>query len=118
MVWLWLTYLKPKDYTELSFLTVRRLPDLRTFTNCHCHLHEYGKFETVTKNAGRSRDIRNPVTKEQILNLIDENPRLGTRQISNNLGVSQSTMWRVLYEFRLYPYHVQHVQGLPSQEFT
>ena len=95
----------------------RRLPNVRTFSESHRHLREYGSFRTPRNNAGRPRQARNPVTEEQILNAIDDNPGLSTRQIARNLDVSHATVWRVLHENSLYPYHIQRVQALLPQDF-
>lgn len=95
----------------------RRVPNVRTFANTHRNLCEYGKFQTPRNDAGRPREVRNPVIEEQILNRIDENPDLSTRQIARDLDVCYVTIWRVLHENSLYPYHVQRVQGLLPQDF-
>lgn len=95
----------------------RRLPNDRTFTNSHRHLREYGSFKTSRRDAGRPRVARNPLTEEQLLNAIDENPSLSTRQIGRDLNVCHTTVWRILHEYSLYPYHIQRIQGLLPQDF-
>lgn len=95
----------------------RRLPNYRTFINSHQHLREYGRFQTPMHDTGRPRQARNPAVDEEILNVIDENPGMSTRQIARHLDVSRSTVWRVLHENMLYPYHIQRVQGLLPRDF-
>ena len=93
-----------------------RVPCLRTFIRTHQNLSETGNF-TNRIEGGRPREVRNPQTEEQILHAIDINPGLSTRQIARDLNVSQPTVWRVLHENSLYPYHIQRVQGLLPQDF-
>lgn len=52
-----------------------------------------------------------------MLDRIEEDPSLSTRIIANQEGSSQSTVWRILHEMLLYPYHIQRVQALEERDF-
>jgi hypothetical protein len=39
------------------------------------------------------------------------------KQVGEELNVSHMTIWRVLHEQLLYPYHLQKVQGLMLADF-
>lgn len=52
-----------------------------------------------------------------MLFLIEEDPSLSTRTIANQEGLSHSTVWRILHEMLLYPYHIQRVQALEEGDF-
>lgn len=42
---------------------------------------------------------------------------MSTRIVANQEGSSQSTVWRILHEMLLYPYHIQRVQALEERDF-
>lgn len=48
---------------------------------------------------------------------IEEDPSLSTRIIANQEGLSHSTVWRILHEMLLNPYHIQRVQALEERDF-
>lgn len=68
-------------------------------------------------DAGRNRDVRVPVLEEELLHRIEETPSTSTRVISRDLQVSHMTVWRVLREQLLCPYHIQRVQALLPTDF-
>jgi len=47
---------------------------------------------------------------------VASNPGTSTRRISSAEGVHHSTVWRILQEDWLYPYHLQCVQGLKPED--
>ena len=51
-------------------------------------------------------------TRENILEMVQRNPRLSTRRIASCIGVSCMQVWRTLYEEDLHPYHDHRVQHL------
>ncbi|XP_026681439.1 uncharacterized protein LOC103512048 [Diaphorina citri] len=96
----------------------RHLPNNRTFTSVHTRLRERGTFKTNHGgNSGRERTTREVHVEEDILEAVDNDPTISTREISVNLGISQSAVWRTLHENLFYPYHLQRVQGLLERDF-
>lgn len=90
----------------------RRIPNHQTFGSVFNYLKENGTFP----EAKSERDV-NPVQQENILNAVEENPKISTRKVSVQLGVSQSKVSRVLRKNNLHPYHIQLVQRLhPGDE--
>lgn len=73
-----------------------------------------GKFE---KQAGAGRPRNNVQVEEVVLARVDADPSLSTRAIANQEGLSQSTVWRILKNYLLHPYHIQRVQALEEGDF-
>lgn len=92
-------------------------PAKGTFAAIHQRLRERGSFKRNTTDCGVQRRIRTPVFEENVLNRIADNPENSTRKLSLELGVSRMTVWRVLHEQQLYPYHLQRVQGLIEADY-
>jgi len=93
----------------------RRLPCSRTFSRIAQHLRERGKF-IPTIEGGRPRTVRTVQLEQQILAHVAANPGTSMRRISSEEGVHRNTVWRILHEDRLYPYHLQCVQGLKLED--
>ena len=45
-------------------------------------------------------------------------PCINTRNIAGRQNVDHQTVWRVLYEQQLHPYHLQKVEALQPQDFA
>ena len=69
------------------------------------------------KSTGRKRLTRNVNVPEQVLQSIEDNPNTSTRTISQQLGVSQSSVWRALQEECVHPYHLKMVQLLQPDDY-
>jgi hypothetical protein len=91
----------------------RRLPCSRTFSRI-ARLQERGTFIPIIEG-GRPRTARTVQQEQRILAHIAANPGTSTRRISSAEGVHHSIVWRILHEDRLYPYHLQCVQGLKPE---
>jgi Helix-turn-helix domain (DUF4817) len=94
----------------------RRIPCPRTFTRLHLRLEETGSF-AESKIRGPQFSVRTPELEENVLNIVEESPGTSTRKIGNELNVSHKTVWRILKDYSLYPYHIQRVQALLPQDF-
>jgi len=93
----------------------RRLPCSRTFSPIAQRLRERGTYIPLTEG-GRSRNARTVQQEQRILVHVAANPGTSTRRISSAGGVHRSTVRRILHEGRLYPYHLQRVQGLKPKD--
>jgi hypothetical protein len=93
----------------------RRLPCGPTFSRIAQRLRERGKF-IPTIEGRRPRTARTVQQEQRILAHVTANPGTNTRTISAAEGVHRSTVWRTLHECRLYPYHLQRVQGLKLED--
>lgn len=57
-----------------------------------------------------------PNVGEDILDVVNKTPGIRTQMISMQVGVTHSTVWRMLWE-QLYPYHQQSVHQLLLQDY-
>lgn len=93
------------------------LPCSQTFTMLHLRLQDTGTFARSQNIAGRPRTTRTVELEEDILQIIHANPRTSTRKIANEVNACPTTVWNVLKENLLYPYHVQRVQALLPDDY-
>ncbi|KAJ4447989.1 hypothetical protein ANN_09999 [Periplaneta americana] len=89
----------------------RQCPDRKTFVRLHYRLCEYGKFNSPGLGRGRPRPIT-PEVQEEILEAVNMTPSISTRRVALQVNVPHTTVWRLLKEYQLYPYHLQLVQAL------
>jgi hypothetical protein len=69
------------------------------------------------RTAGRSRTVRTPDLEEAMLDTIEEKPSSSTRTTASDLQIHHSTVWRVLKEQQLYPFHLQKVLALTAEDY-
>jgi len=93
----------------------RQLPCSRTFSRIAQRLRKRRKF-SPTIEGWRPRTARTVQQAQQILAHVAANPGTSTPTISAAEGVHRNTVWRILYEDQLYPYHLQCVQGLKLED--
>jgi len=93
----------------------RRFPCSRTFSRIAQRLWERRTFIPIMEGR-RPRTARTVQQEQRILAHVAANPGTSTRRISSAEGVHGSTVWRILHEDRLYPYHLQRVQGLKPED--
>ncbi|KAJ4439751.1 hypothetical protein ANN_07879 [Periplaneta americana] len=89
----------------------RQCPDRNTFVRLHYRLCEYGKFNSPGLGRGRPRSTT-PEVQEEILEAVNMTPSISTRRVALQVNVPHTTVWRLLKEYQLYPYHLQRVQAL------
>jgi hypothetical protein len=54
--------------------------------------------------------------EEDVVNIVQDNTSTSTRHISSSTGqLSQSAEWHTVHANKLYPFHVQPVQGLQPE---
>ncbi|KAJ8957261.1 hypothetical protein NQ318_007825 [Aromia moschata] len=83
----------------------RRTPSRNMFDNIDRHLRETGTFYKTNRNAGRQRFARNVNVEERVLNRVSEDPTMSTRRLGILENISQFSVWRILHEQSLYPFH-------------
>lgn len=109
------TYEAQRIYAEL--FPLRNLPCPRTFQRVHDRLRATGNVNPQRTDVGRPRTRRTVRLEEEVLERVENNPRISTRQMSDELQVDHVTIWRILNTDLLYPYHLQRVQGLLERDF-
>lgn len=92
----------------------RRPPTARTFTNIHLRLREHG-IQAAPNERSRLLSLED---EDEILRLIANNPRLSTRLIGRRLGISHWSVWQVLKNEGLHPYHFRKVQNLIQSDYA
>jgi hypothetical protein len=95
----------------------RQIPHHTTFAAVYRRLSETGTLFPSTSDRGVQRQVRTPNFDEDILTRVEEEPGVSTRKLAALLNVSHMTVWRVLHEQLLYPYHIQRVQALGPADF-
>ncbi|KAJ4432110.1 hypothetical protein ANN_20725 [Periplaneta americana] len=94
----------------------RQCPDRKTFVLLHYRLCEYGKFNSPGLGRGRPRSTI-PEVQEEILEAVNMTPSISTRRVALQVNVPHTTVWRLLKEYQLYPYHLQRVQALSPADY-
>jgi hypothetical protein len=95
----------------------RRLPDRKTLEGRQCRLCEHRSFARPPGTGGRPRNTT-PEEEEDVLNTVGvvQSPGVSTRQLGLQRYVLHMTIWRLLREYQLYPYHLRLVQALSPVE--
>lgn len=94
----------------------RRIPCRKVFVNVHRNLRERGTLK-FTEKTGRVVSVGTLNNQERVLTAVEENPSTSVRRISLEHGISKSSVWRILHNQQLYPYHIQRVQCLTDRDF-
>lgn len=96
----------------------RALPNEKTFVRLHDRLRETGSFNPVMQNCGRPQTTRTLEMEERVLQIVEENPHVSTREVKVAVGdIDHVSVWRILKSQQLYPYHVQRVQALVPADY-
>lgn len=88
-----------------------KVPNVKTFTRVHQRLRTTCSLRQ-TKSGGY--DQRDPDLVVKIMQHIEEDPSTSTRAIAAAEGVSRNTVWKILKEQQMHPYHFQRVQALEA----
>ncbi|GFU59381.1 DUF4817 domain-containing protein [Trichonephila clavipes] len=88
---------------------VRRTPAHTMFARLHQQLCGTGSFQKAA---------RTELNEEIVLDMVETTPSLSTRGIANEIGISYSSVWRILDDSALHPFHYQYVQSLKVCDFA
>ncbi|GFV60469.1 uncharacterized protein TNCV_3471041 [Trichonephila clavipes] len=66
----------------------------------------------------RVRTARTPAVEQNVLQHVERNPRTSTRSVANSVGVSHCSVWRILREQDMHPFHVQRVQTQQLEDYA
>jgi hypothetical protein len=77
---------------------------------------EYGSLEIDKLMAGRPRTVQTPDLEEAVRDTIEEKPSSITCTTAHDLQIQHMTVWQVLKEHHLYPFHHHHHQSHYSPE--
>ncbi|GFW73755.1 DUF4817 domain-containing protein [Trichonephila clavipes] len=95
---------------------VRWTPAHTMFARLHQQLCETGSFQKAARN--RDRTARTELNEEIVLDMVETTPSLSSRGIANEIGISYSSVWRILDDSALHPFHYQRVHSLKECDFA
>ncbi|GFU86603.1 uncharacterized protein TNCV_1433421 [Trichonephila clavipes] len=95
---------------------MRRIPSHNFFARLHQRLAKTGSFERA--DMVRVRTARTPAVEQNVLQHVERNPRTSTRSVANSVGVSHCSVWRILREQDMHPFHVQRVQTQQPEDYA
>lgn len=93
----------------------RVIPHRETFANVERRARETGKFFSNTRE--RAIEMR-AQDEEVVLNIVEDDPHISTRNLSRQTGISRTSVHRVIKRNLLYPYHIQKVQELLTEDLV
>lgn len=92
----------------------RRIPDRKTFIRVHQCLRENGRFPTNGRLVGNF--MQDVGLEEVVLERVSEDPRISTRTLAREFGVSQTFVSKLLRKEGLHPFHFKRVQKLEPRD--
>lgn len=96
----------------------RPTPSHNIFVRIQQRLRETGTFIPKRADCGAPQTRRTVDFEEEVLHHVEENPSTSTRKIAVAMNVTQSSVWRVLRDQQLHPYHPQKVQAMGPADFA
>lgn len=94
----------------------RRLPTPRLFVRIVQRLRDTG-YVQPNRGRGGGRQHQHDNMVNDILDAVHAEPTISTRRASQQLGVSRSSVWRILRDQNYHPFHFQRVQGLTAPDY-
>lgn len=94
----------------------RQTPSHIIFARLHRRLSNSGSFMVETQE--HARRVITPNIEDTVLNLVQNNPGISTRAIASQIGISNTSVWRILHTNDMHPYHIQRVQLLEPADFA
>jgi hypothetical protein len=76
-----------------------------------------GAFEVARHDTGRPREVRTVQFEEAVLDTFENNPSTSTRVVGRAMHAPHATVWRVLNEQLLHPFHLQKVHALGPADY-
>uniref|UniRef100_V5I8V2 DUF4817 domain-containing protein n=1 Tax=Anoplophora glabripennis TaxID=217634 RepID=V5I8V2_ANOGL len=99
-----------REYRRM-FPNRRRHPSFGVFIRTFRRLRQTGSVQVRKNQEGRGyRNIQQ--YEENIIERVVDTPELSVRQIGRELQIPHVSVWRVLHQELLHPYHYQQVQHL------
>lgn len=95
----------------------RIAPHHSKFQKLYQQLCETGNLSSNYEHPGRQRHARTVQVEENVLHEVYENKSASTRELARTVNVSHSSVWRILNEQLLYPFHIQKTQHLTPEDY-
>lgn len=81
------------------------------------NLREWGTFETPAHAQGRGQSGLPVDVQEAILDYFSRQPRASTRDAKRHFHIAHTTVWRLLRDERMHPFHYQRVQDIALTDY-
>jgi Mga helix-turn-helix domain len=94
----------------------RQQPSHHTFRQTLARFRESGSVNH--KKRQKNGHIVNEETEIQVLASVHVNPQVSTRQLANELDISQSSVSKILRKHKFHPYHISLNQELHGDDFN
>jgi hypothetical protein len=94
-----------------------RAPNHQIFKSLVSSLRERGTFQQSAKSF-INPTITHDINQARVLNLVENNPHIGSREISSQIGISKSSVLRILKKHQYHPYHLELHQELHGEDFA
>jgi predicted DNA-binding transcriptional regulator AlpA len=65
----------------------------------------------------KQRVVTDEEHETAVLEIFEEEPHLGQREVARRVGISQSSVYRIADENKLRPYHITLAQGLKETDY-
>ena len=82
-----------------------------------CQFEQQGAVTDLPRT-GRPQNVRTGENRERVRERVEETATTSTRRRSTELGISRSSLRRILHSLKLFPYKVQKVQELKSADIN
>jgi hypothetical protein len=93
-------------------------PDHKTILKLIARSRETGQMQPVRRKVGDApRNVRTVEHEEAVLNVFEEDGTRSIRTVSREMGLSKSSVQRVLADNRRHPYHYTRVQHLLPEDY-
>lgn len=89
----------------------RLQPNHQTFKHLFRNLGESGSFRPKRDNLGRPKMIT-PDLEDEVMVRVDDDSQVSTRRLSSGLGISKTSILKILHREHFHPYHFTPVQNL------
>lgn len=90
----------------------RQIPSYNLMLGVNQRLRTFGQFTVPTHAQGRGREPYPVHFQEAILEYFEHHPQESTRNAGRRFGVSHWTVWKLMHEEGMHPYHFRPVQEL------
>ena len=87
-------------------------PSHTLFAKIIQQLWDKGTFTVNRADCGAPRRHCKPNFEKDLLHCFEETPSMSTRTIARGMGVPHTTIWEVLHEQQLHPYHPQRIHAM------
>lgn len=106
-----------KFRVKFNLRSIRQCPSTQLLKQWLKRFQETGST-LPKKRRGRSRTVRTVQAIEEVNQSVEQNAELSTRRRSAAMGISRSSLQRILHDLKLHPYKIQLVQQLKPDDHT